>query len=211
MITTFGRISAAALIVVMLWIPGRDASAESADLTLLHINDVYEISAKRGKGGLAELMTLLKQERQGAKHHLTTLGGDLISPSVMSGLSKGAQMIELMNAIGLDVAGFGNHEFDFGNDVLSRHIANSSFIWLATNTMGADGKPFGGAKALMTRKIGELTVGLFALLTPETTHLSSPGKGVSFAPAEATAKQAVKDLKAHGARRYWQAMSESAV
>ncbi|MCK4868835.1 MAG: hypothetical protein KAT39_12350, partial [Alphaproteobacteria bacterium] len=65
------------------------ASAEPTKITFLHTNDLYEISAKRGQGGFAELMTLLKAERAAAQHSITTFGGDLISPSVMSGLTKG--------------------------------------------------------------------------------------------------------------------------
>ena len=173
--------------------------AQSANLTLLHINDVYEISPKKGKGGMAQLMTLLEAERARAENHLTTLGGDLISPSVMSGLTQGAQMIDAMNAIGLDLAGFGNHEFDFGPEVFAQRMKESKFTWLATNTVGPDGKPFGGATATMTRKVGELTVGLFSVLTPETEHLSSPGPNVEIAPAIDTAKSAVASLKDDGA------------
>ena len=175
------------------------ARAQSLDLTILHINDVYEIAAKRGVGGFPQLMTLLKQERARAKHHLTTFGGDLISPSVMSGLTKGTQMIALMNAIGVDAAGLGNHEFDFGDDVLKQRMAASKFTWLASNTLGADGKPFGGAKPRIIRRIGEFKIGLFSLLTPETMHLSSPGAGVTFTAPLAAAKAAVKDLKTQGA------------
>ncbi|MFP6696673.1 MAG: metallophosphoesterase [Alphaproteobacteria bacterium] len=123
--------------------------AQSLDLTLLHINDVYQISAQRGVGGFPQLMTLLKQERARAKYHLTTFGGDLISPSVMSGLTKGSQMITLMNAIGVDAAGLGNHEFDFGDDVLKQRMMASKFTWLDSNTRGPDGNPFGGALAVM--------------------------------------------------------------
>ena len=36
---------------------------QSASLTLLTVNDVYEITPVQGKGGLAELMTLLRAER----------------------------------------------------------------------------------------------------------------------------------------------------
>jgi 5'-nucleotidase / UDP-sugar diphosphatase len=115
------------------------AVAESAKISFLHINDVYEFAAKRGVGGMAELQTLLKAERAKGHVTVTTLGGDLISPSVMSGLTKGTQMISMMNAIGVDLAGLGNHEFDFGDDVLKMRLAESKFKWLATNTLGADG------------------------------------------------------------------------
>ncbi len=196
----FGKAVASALLaflVLLAVVPA--ASAQKAELTLLHLNDVYEISPQRGKGGMAPLMTLLKAERARAANSITTLGGDLISPSLLSGMTQGSQMIELMEAIGLDIAGLGNHEFDFGDDVLAKHMAASKFTWLASNTL-VDGKPFGGAKATVIRRVGDMKVGLFALLTPETAHLSSPGKGVSFTPVLAAAETAVKALNEQGAQ-----------
>ena len=175
------------------------ALAQTANLTLLHVNDVYEISPKKGKGGFGQLMTLLERERAKSENSITTFGGDLLSPSLLSGLTKGEQMIELMNAIGVDVAGLGNHEFDFGTDVLKERLAASRFFWLATNTMGADGKPLGGLPPMIMRQVGALRVGMFSLLTSETAHLSSPGGGVSFVPPMEAAEKAVKGLKEQGA------------
>ncbi len=175
------------------------ANAAPTKITFLHINDVYEISPVKGQGGLAELMTLLEAERAASRHTVTTLGGDLISPSVMSGLTKGAQMIELMNAIGMDVAVPGNHEFDFGPEVAAKRIGQSQFPWLGTNVLGADGKPALGMKVTHTVKAGDFTVGFFGLLTPETDVLSSPGSGIQFTDALATAKGAVEDLRGAGA------------
>jgi 2',3'-cyclic-nucleotide 2'-phosphodiesterase (5'-nucleotidase family) len=175
------------------------AVAEPTKITFLHVNDVYEISPKRGQGGLAELMTLLRQERAAAENSITTFGGDLISPSVMSGLTKGTQMIELMNAIGMDVAVPGNHEFDFGPDIAGQRIGESSFPWLGTNVLGPDGKPAAGMTDLHTVEVGDFTVGFFGLLAPETDVLSSPGSDISFAPAKETAAAAVKKLQEMGA------------
>ena len=175
------------------------ALAQNATLTLLTVNDVYEITPVQGKGGLAELMTLLRAERATATHHLTTVNGDFLSPSLMSAMFKGAQMVALFNALGVDVVGFGNHEFDLGPEVTQQRMAESRFPWLGTNVLGADGKPFGGALATMTRQVGELTVGLFGLLTPDTAHLSSPGHTVQFAPVVATAQAAVETLRKAGA------------
>lgn len=185
--------------VVLLTAGVGGALAQSAKVTFLHINDVYEISAKRGIGGLPELAALLNAERARSANTVMTLGGDLLSPSVMSGLTKGKQMVAMMNALGLDFAGLGNHEFDFGDDVLKARMAESKFSWLATNTLGADGKPFGGAKAYAMRDVGDFKVGFFSLLTPETTHLSSPGSGVTFGEIEASANQAVAELRKQGA------------
>ena len=65
--------------------------------------------------------------------------------------------------------------------------------------MAADGTPFGGAKASVTRQVGDFKIGIFSLLTPETTHLSSPESGVTFKPAEAVAKETVAALRKDGA------------
>ncbi len=173
-------------------------AADPARLTLLHVNDVYQISPRGGHGGLAELMTLLEAERARADNTITTFGGDLLSPSVMSGLTKGEQMIDLFNAIGVDVGVFGNHEFDFGNEILEERIGDSEFRWLATNVVDADGNPFGGGQALWTQAVDEFTVGFFGLLTPETVTLSSTG-GVTFQPLMDEATAAVAALEEQGA------------
>ncbi len=175
------------------------AQAAPVKVTFLHTNDVYEIAPKKAKGGLAELMTLLKAERAAAGHSVTTFGGDLISPSILSGMLEGAQMIELMNALGVDVAVPGNHEFDFGPEVARRRIAEAKFPWLGSNVLGVDGKPAVGMADTHMITAGEYRIGFFGLLTPETDTLSSPGPGIRFAPLIEAAKKAVAGLQEAGA------------
>jgi 2',3'-cyclic-nucleotide 2'-phosphodiesterase (5'-nucleotidase family) len=172
---------------------------QTATVTFLHLNDVYEISPKQGRGGFAPLMTMLKQERATAPDAITTLGGDLIGSSMMSGITKGTQMIELMNAIGLDVAVVGNHEFDFGTEILKQRVGESKFPWLGTNVQGEDGKILSGLVPTATRRVGDLTVGFFGLITPDTRHLSNTEASVKFLPVLDTARAAVKQLKEQGA------------
>lgn len=173
--------------------------AQTVDLTLLHFNDAYEISAKNGVGGLSPFMTLLERERAKAKHHLTTFGGDLISPSVISGITKGKHMIALMNALGVDIAGLGNHEFDFGKAILRQRMRESQFTWLATNALSDDGKPFGTAKTLIVRDVGGLKIGMFGLLTPDTNLTLRPSEKVRFTPPVETARRSVSALRKMGA------------
>ncbi len=188
------------LIVLLLGLTwGTGAWAQNATLTLLTVNDVYDIAPAQGRGGLAELMTLLRAERATATHTVTTLNGDFLSPSLMSSLFKGAQMVAVLNAVGLDMVVFGNHEFDMGPEVTTQRMAESSFPWLGTNVLGPDGKPFGGAHATLIRQVGELRVGFFGVLTPETATLSSPGPTVTFAPVIPSAQAAVQTLRQAGA------------
>ena len=67
-------------------------------LTFLHFNDAYQISPRRGLGGMGPMATLIQRERARAPQSVLTFGGDLTSPSLLSGITKGAHMIEFANA-----------------------------------------------------------------------------------------------------------------
>ena len=192
-----GASAALALVVALVWAGA--AAAEPARITLLHTNDVYEIVPVGGQGGLAELATLLKQERARNPSSITTFGGDLLSPSVLSGLTKGAQMVDLYNRLGVDIAVLGNHEFDFGPELLAERLKASSFPWLGTNVLGPDRKPALGTVGSQMIELAGYKIGFFGLLTPETDVLSSPGAGITFVPTLETAAAAVEDLRAAGA------------
>ncbi|WP_029008884.1 bifunctional metallophosphatase/5'-nucleotidase [Azospirillum halopraeferens] len=173
--------------------------AQDGTLTFLHINDLQEVTPVQGHGGFAPLMTLLRAERARNPDAITTLGGDFLSPSLLSGITRGAHMVDLLGAMGTDVAVIGNHEFDFGPEVARARYGESAFPWLATNVTGADGRPFGGAPVTWTRTVGSVTVGVFGVTTPDTADLSSPGPAVRFADPVETARDAVAALRAAGA------------
>src|SRR2546423_475321 len=142
-----------------------NASPQKTDcnvrVTLLQVNDVYQFSPvdQDRRGGLARLLTLQKSIRAQNPHTLFLLAGDTISPSVESITYKGAQMIEAWNAAGLDYATFGNHEFDFGPDVLQQRIQESKFGWIAANVIDMrTGKPFGGAAPFVIREFGGVKI-----------------------------------------------------
>ncbi len=175
------------------------AWAEPATITFLHVNDVSEYESKRGIGGVAPLMTLLRRERAASGNTITTFGGDLFSPSLMSALTKGAHMVEMMNAIGVDIAVAGNHEYDFGPEAAARNFAASAFPWLGTNVLDRDGRVADGLVASRIIERGGFRIGFFGLVTPETDILSSPGEDIAFAPILATARNAVASLEAEGA------------
>jgi 2',3'-cyclic-nucleotide 2'-phosphodiesterase (5'-nucleotidase family) len=187
----------ALLLLLAILLPAA-APAQTTRLTFLHTNDNYEIVPTRGWGGFAQLMTVLKEQRAASANALTTFGGDLLSPSIMSARHRGAQMIELMNAVGTDVAVLGNHEFDFGPAVLSQRLAESRFPWLATNVT-RNGKLLEGAADYLLREVGGVKVGFFGIVTPDTARMSSPGRETSFAPHVETAKTAVRVLRERGA------------
>ena len=175
------------------------ALAEPVTITFLHTNDVYEISPKGGRGGLGELATLLEAERAAAEHSITTFGGDLFSPSVMSGLTKGEQMVELYNALGTDLAAVGNHELDFGPEIAAERFAASNFPWLAANMLNKDGAPALGTAATHMMEVAGYKIGFLGVIAQDTDTLSSPGPDITFADPIETAATLAAELAEQGA------------
>ncbi|MBO5831044.1 MAG: bifunctional metallophosphatase/5'-nucleotidase [Alistipes sp.] len=82
-----------------------------------------------------KLATLVKQyEAKGTV--LLVDSGDRVSGNayVDDAEEAGVPIIELMNAVGYDVATLGNHEFDKGPEVLNTMIERSEFKWICANT-----------------------------------------------------------------------------
>jgi 5'-nucleotidase len=172
-------------------------------ITLLQVNDVYQFApVDRGaRGGLARVMTLRKEIQKESPHTLFLFAGDTISPSVESITYQGAQMIEAWNTAGLDYATFGNHEFDFGPEVLRERMKESRFSWIAANVIDKKtAKPFGGAESFIIREIDGVKIGIFGLVLPETLTTSRPGPDVDFLSPCETAKRVVSDIHARGAK-----------
>lgn len=128
------------------------APTRAPSLTILHINDVYEIAPLDGgrSGGLARVATLLERERKANPNTILTLGGDFYSPSAIGTAQVdgqrlgGRQMVAVLNAVGLDAATFGNHEFDLTEPEFRARIAESRFRYVVSNVTDAAGIPFTG-------------------------------------------------------------------
>jgi len=190
-------------IAALFSVAAQERSQCNVKVTLLQVNDVYQFApVDQGKaGGLGRVLTLTKAIRQQNPNTLFLMAGDTISPSVESITYKGAQMIEAWNAIGLDYATYGNHEFDFGPDVLAQRVTESKFGWIAANVIDKrTGQPFGGAKRFVVREFGGVKIGLFGLVLPETKITSRPGDNVEFRNACDTAKEVVSELHGQGVK-----------
>lgn len=181
----------------------QDQPERTVRLTLLQVNDVYQfLPVERGaRGGLARVTTLHKKFLAESPNTLFLLSGDTISPSVESNTYKGRQMIDAWNAAGLDYAVFGNHEFDFGPEVLRERIRESHFVWLGANVIDKKtGKLFADTPPFIIREFEGIKVGIFGLVLPETKQTSRPGPEVDFQDVCETARRIVPEMRAAGAQ-----------
>jgi len=156
------------------------ALAAKPDFTILHSIDVTEIQpVHHGKeGGAARVATLVKQLDDG--NMILTFGGDAFSPSIMSSIFKGKQVVDVFNHLGMDVAVVGNHEFDFGPEVAEQRIKESNFPWLASNLIDKrTGEPLAGTVRYVIKDINGVKVGFIGLID-NWLDLTSPGPNAEY-------------------------------
>ena len=154
------------------------------EVIVLAINDVYRIEGVEGsqRGGMSLVRALRRQLEMQNPDLLLLHAGDFLFPSLLSEWTKGAHMVEMMNALdgapGVDDPSmfvvFGNHEFDKSKQkhaaLLRARIDQSEFQWLGTNIRFAqeDGKSLMASDNLHVSRIvesGGVRVGIFGLTT----------------------------------------------
>jgi 5'-nucleotidase len=174
------------------------AIAQNVRVTILHVNDVYQFMPVEGgkRGGLARLLTLKKEALKENPNTIFTLGGDTVSPSVETRTYKGAQMIDAWNAVGIDYAVFGNHEFDIKTADLLARMKESRFQWLGANVIDTKtGRIFADTPPFVVRDIGGVKIGIVGFLLPETKQTSSMEESLQVTDFCAAAKKLVKQMR----------------
>jgi 5'-nucleotidase len=167
------------------------------------LNDVYQESPvdKGSHGGFARVATLRKEIMAKQPNTIFLFAGDTLSPSVASRTFRGKQMIAAWNAVSLDYATLGNHEFDFGTNVLLDRIAESKFKWICANVVDKrTGKIWAGLDPYVIRDVGGVKVGILGLLTPDTLKSSRPGPQIDIVDPCTTAQKYVPEMRAAGAQ-----------
>jgi 2',3'-cyclic-nucleotide 2'-phosphodiesterase (5'-nucleotidase family) len=108
-------------------------------ITVLHVNDLHgalyaESKGDRDLGGVAQLVGQIERERASAAGPVLLMdAGDAIQGTFISNRSRGEAVFEILNAAGLSAMTLGNHEFDWGLDVLRERIEQARFPVLAAN------------------------------------------------------------------------------
>ena len=183
------------------------ASAESLRVTFLLVNDIYLMGDQampdgRRRGGFARLAAVVKAERAKASttgsHVILAHGGDTLSPSLMSGIDKGAHIIALTNMVQPDIFAPGNHEFDFGKSIFLQRMAEARFPLYAANLRGADGTALPNCKDRSIVTLDGVRIGLTGATYDDSPRASSP-QDLQFAPTVTTIKEQAETLRREGA------------
>ena len=118
----------AAFLAVSMLLCGQALAADFSNLVIIHTNDTHGFD-RRGEGinGMATVSALRKHYLSQGKDVLLVDAGDAIQDNNLVNFSKGKSAIAFMNAAGYDAMALGNHEFDYGQEVLAERVREAKF------------------------------------------------------------------------------------
>ena len=151
---------------------------EAAEIVIFHTNDMHaRVSPEDDNGqtiGLAEFSAAVKAEKIKNPNTLWLDGGDTLHGMPNINISKGENMVELLNETPLNATVPGNHDYNYGAARLIELSKKLNATVLSANTIYKNTKK----NVFKPYKIFKLTsgikVGVFGLTTPETAYKSSP-------------------------------------
>jgi 2',3'-cyclic-nucleotide 2'-phosphodiesterase (5'-nucleotidase family) len=183
----------------------------SIDLTILHINDfhgrllpytVKSISEKIPVSGVAYLAQMINEERsKNPEGTILLSAGDMFQGTPQSNIFRGEPVVEIMNYLKFDAMAVGNHEFDWGQEVLQKLSSISNFPYLSANIVDKDGKylPYLKPYVIIERK--GLKIAIIGLTTPETAYITKPDyvKDLKFLDPVEILPNIIDDVRNKGA------------
>jgi 2',3'-cyclic-nucleotide 2'-phosphodiesterase (5'-nucleotidase family) len=140
-------------------------------------------SEGRPVGGSAAIAGYVREAREETPEcpMFVLSGGDMMQGTLISNLTEGESTIRAMNAIGYDAAAIGNHEFDWGVDVLVDRIGDADFPMLGANIYlkGAERHPDWVTPWTIIERDG-VRVGVVGMTTRSTPTSSRPENVAEF-------------------------------
>jgi UDP-sugar diphosphatase len=204
-----------------------EAVSQELYFTILHTNDEHSALLPSplvdyhpelpdpARGGFARLAQAVSDIREtktaSGEPVLLVSAGDYLGGSPFAWLALSGQAVELslMIELGYDVVTIGNHEYDYGSDLLAEYLqragypeANQRTALVSSNTLPPAGHPLGevGIKSTHMEILSNgLKVGFFGILGAEAVEYAPFSKPVEFGDQVASARRAVESLRQQGA------------
>lgn len=179
-------------------VPASAAAAALAGdrIQLLHTDDIHghldfetvrSGSSSFDQGGLAMVAAQVKAIRGRAPERtLLVDGGDTWQGTFISNANKGEAVTKAMSLMRYDALAVGNHDFDWGQQVLAQRASEAGFPFLATNVVEtATGKLPAYLKPYVVRDLGITKVGILGVTNPDSNTIvkATSVAGLRFGPA----------------------------
>lgn len=174
------------------------------EVIIYHTNDTHGYLS--GDGEEIVGIALAAGLKESTPNSILVDAGDATQGLPLASLTKGADVIELMNLAGYDLMAPGNHEFDFGTETFLSNAQKADFPVLAANIY-RNGSPLlkdvqedsSGCHAVLEQN--GVRIGFFGLTTADTASSTNPAgiKDLEFRDEIETAKTEINHLEEEGA------------
>jgi 5'-nucleotidase len=139
--------------------------------SFIHFNDVYNV--EKAPPFVASIKKTKRLLEESNRHVFTFFSGDAFSPSGMSTILRGEQMIPVINAMGIDAACLGNHDLDFGLNEFKELKDQCNFPWICSNAFENDETPLGECHEYLILDKGDGSPKILVLGIVETGWLDT--------------------------------------
>jgi len=162
----------------------------------------FDKKRKQNQGGIETLAGIVNDFRAiNPAGTVVVDGGDAWQGTLISNTTNGQSVMDTMAEVKYDAAAIGNHEFDFGRDVLINNIKSAQFPILGANIIDdKTGKRVDWTQPYVIIEKDGLKIGIIGFSTPQTTTTtkSTNIEGLSFVDPVPLAKQLSDELRAKG-------------
>ena len=194
--------------LLLLFVTGVVA-AEEREIVILYTNDFHsaidpipaywlDTEPAPHLGGAAELMTLVEQirAREALLGHPVFLfdTGDMFT-GMLSKLTEGEALIEMMITMGYDALGIGNHEFDYGWQNFRKQMFRAPFPVLGANIFYKDTEiPFSPPHAILEKN--GVRIGVIGIIGDDARSVVLPSfvAELDFRDPAAAIAQSIEEL-----------------
>lgn len=188
------------LMVLLLLTVVMVTQSSATEINIVYISKMPDIETrKKDIGGLAELGTLVKENRKAFKNSMFLHGGDSLAPSAMSSFDRGTHMIDILNDIEPEVMAVNKREFSFKEDELVLRIGEAAFPFISSNmTDPLSGGNLEGVEESQCFDYEDHKVCVIAVLDPKVDEKFLPERIIVHDSKKRT-KEVVANLRASGA------------
>lgn len=166
-----------------------------------HVLDEDTFSLQPANQGWAKITTLIRRQKALNPNTILVDCGDTLQGEPINYVRNALRRdlpepsVAIMNALGYSAMALGNHDFDFGGEVLREAEKQAAFPFLSANTVDAKGRPAFGTYALVT--VAGVRVALVGFTTPCVPAMTEPGNyaGLAFQDIVESAKTLVPRLR----------------
>jgi 2',3'-cyclic-nucleotide 2'-phosphodiesterase / 3'-nucleotidase len=206
---------ASVLLICATFTRGQRVASKRAHVVILSTTDMHGrvfpidyYTNKYDNVGIAKVATLVKEARKNDPDLLLLDSGDTIQGTPLEYFHNRRNntppdpMMLAMNALHYDAMAVGNHEYNFGWQVLDKARSEAQFPWLSANTYDTEVK--GDApnhyKPYIIKEVQGVRIGILGLTTPGIPNWENRSnyKGVEFRETVSEAKKWVTVLRDTG-------------